>query len=318
MIQILSSQDCDQALRQFAHPAQKSYLAFYSSVLGGITRDPRYMSVPVDDHLVHRGDGVFEALKCKNKNIYLWQGHLQRLQKSAEGLALNIPNNLEAIVRTTVQAAREDNCIIRIFLSRGPGYFTTNPYDSIGSQLYVMVTSLSELPSKKYEQGVAIGRSLIPAKEAWLAQLKTCNYLPNVMMKKEAIDRQLDFTVGFDSKGQLTEGSTENIMLVSQDGTLVRPRYPQILRGTTMMRSFELAEKLVAEGKLKSLVEANLREEDLLSAQEVMMVGTTLDVVPVVNYEGRPIGTGKVGPVSLALLAAIRSDQLSGADILRV
>ncbi len=309
MIPILSSDQCRQAWDKFQHPAQNSYLAFYSSVLGGITKDPAFMSLPVDDHIVHRGDGVFEALKCKEGRIYLWQAHSDRLRNSCLGLGLTYPENLFEIVIATVKASQEKNCIIRIFVSRGPGQFSTNPYDSVGAQVYVVVTKLTHPSNEKYAQGVSLGRSQIPPKEAWLAQLKTCNYLPNVMMKKEAIDRKIDFTIGIDPQGFITEGSTENIIVLTQNNLLVRPHFDFILKGTTMGKVLSLAESLVHKGLIQKIGEKNMSETDLLSAKEVMMVGTTLDVLPATQYEGKSIGSGKVGPVAKALLKLLLADQ---------
>ena len=316
MISILSSDECRKAWQNFKHPAQSSYFAFYSSILGGITTDPALMSLPLDDHLVHRGDGVFEALKCIDGSIYLWQAHTDRLKKSCQGLGLNYPENLLEVVMATVKASSEKNCIIRIFVSRGPGQFSTNPYDSVGAQLYVVTTKLVSPSADKYAHGVAIGRSQIPPKESWLAQLKTCNYLPNVMMKKEAVDRKIDFTIGIDPKGFITEGSTENIILLTQNNLLVRPHFEYILKGTTMSKILNLAESLVAKGLIQKVGEKNMLEADLLSAKEVMMVGTTLDVLPVTHYEGKPIGNGQVGPIAKVLLELLITDQKTGSDLL--
>lgn len=63
-----------------------------------------------------------------------------------------------------------------------------------------------------------------------MAQAKTCNYLPNVMMKKEALDRKLDFTIGFDDSNNVAESSTENIIIVNSAGYLVKPK-PEFILG---------------------------------------------------------------------------------------
>jgi branched-chain amino acid aminotransferase len=181
--------------------------------------------------------------------------------------------------------------------------------------MYVVVTSLSRLSDQKYQDGVKIGKSKIPPKESWLAKIKTCNYLPNVMMKKESVDRHLDFTIGIDAQGFLTEGSTENIVILDQDGNLVRPELRQILKGTTMMRTFELAESLLKAGTIKSIVERNISEKDLLTAKEAMMIGTTLDVLPIAEYEGRKIGEGRQGPVAKELLGLLRENMKAGTPI---
>lgn len=308
---LLSSADIVKKLSQNAYSQKKSYLAMYSSWYGGIITDPSLMLVPVDDHLVHRGDGVFEALKYLHGRIYLMNEHLDRMESSARQLGIAWPFSRQVLtdmLHEVVKAAGASEAIIRLFMSRGPGGFTTNPYDSVGTQVYCIVTELKPLPEQKYQEGATIGRSEIPPKDSWFATIKSCNYLPNVMMKKEAVDRKLDFTIGFDSRNCLTEGSTENIILVNAQNELVRPRLEQILKGTTMMRTLHLAQELVTQKQLAAIVEKDLQEQDVLSAREVMMVGTTLDVLPVTSYEGQPLGGGRVGPVAKSLRRLLQAD----------
>ena len=304
-IKVIESQEVEAVISRLTHSQQKSYLAMYSSWLGGITTDPRLMFVPVDDHIVHRGDGIFEAIKAIGRKVFLLEAHLDRLFRSAETLSLQIPvsrEDLKNIILQTLQVANAPDCLIRLFVSRGPGGFTTNPYESIAPQIYLVITAFQAVAETKYEAGVHIGRSQIAMKEPVLARTKSCNYLPNVLMKKEALDRKLDFTVSFDAKGFLGESSTENIALIDQNGIFVHPKLDQILKGTTMVRATQLAQSW-----LKTEVR-DLTEKEILNAQEVMMIGTTLDVLPVVSYEGQLIGNGKVGSQSKKLRAMIRED----------
>jgi 4-amino-4-deoxychorismate lyase len=309
-IPLLSTAEAQQKMLQKKQAHQGAYYAMYSSWLGGIVTDPALMTVPLDDHLVHRGDGVFEAMKCVEGRIYLMPEHLNRLFISAEQIALKSPftqDELKDIILQTARASRQKNATIRLYLSRGPGSFTPNPYDSVGAQVYLAVTSLKPMPAEKYTQGVRIGRSAIPVKDSWLARAKTCNYIPNVMMRKEAVDRGLDFTVGFDAEGFLTESSTENIVLVDKSGCLVHPQLQQILSGTTMKRSFEMAKSL--KGNLLTGIETkNISLTDILEAREVMMAGTTLDILPVVEFERQKIHDGNVGPVAKKILELLRQD----------
>ena len=314
-IDLITPQEIQKRLEQKNYLAQNAYLAMYSSWWGGVIKEPGQMMVPIDDHLVHRGDGVFEALKVVDGKIFLMEEHLRRLESSAAQIALALPHSLDEIAHILKQTTRHagvENALLRLYISRGPGAFTTNPYDSVGSQMYLVVTELKGPSEDKYEQGVKVGKSAIPPKESWLAQIKTCNYLPNVMMKKESVDRKLDFTVGFDSANFLTEGSTENIVLVDQHHNLIRPKLHQILKGTTMMRTFALAESLLPQMHIKAINEKDISEQDLISAKEVMMIGTTLDVLPVTEYEGKPIGNGKVGTVAKSLLKLLREDMKTG------
>ena len=309
-IPLLDSQKILENLKSRHNPFWPQYHAYYSTWLGGITTDPALMMLPMDDHMVHRGDGVFEAIKTVDRHVFLITPHLERLARSAASIGLKLPfeiPEIQSILLQTLKVANQPNVLIRLFVSRGPGGYTTNPYDSVASQMYVTITDLRTPKLELYTNGVKIGRSLIPVKESWMAQVKSCNYLPNVMMKKESVDRSLDFTVAFDDDGFLAESSTENIAIVDSQGVLVHPKFENILRGTTMIRVFDLARTVGMKTDQR-----NLTESDLLSAREVMMIGTTLDVLPVTSYEGKSIGSGVVGPIAAELRQVLSRDFSQG------
>lgn len=309
-IPVLSLNEVMNHLVQKSYPAQKNYLLMYSSWLGGIVEDPRLMFVPIDDHMVHRGDGVFEAMKSYSGQIYLSQPHLNRLEQSAERIGIKLPfakEEIQKIVQECVDHARAkgvEDVLIRLYVSRGPGGFTTNPYECVGSQLYIVINRFVSPAAEKFENGVKIARSHVPIKEGWFSQVKSCNYLPNVLMKKESVDMGVDFTINVTEDGYIGESSTENIAIVDRDGILRHPPFDYILKGTTMIRAFELAQK----SGMKTSVGA-ISYQELLSAQEVMMIGTTLDVLPVTEVDGQKISGGGVGPIARKLLSLVRADQ---------
>ncbi len=309
-IPLLDSQTLLQNLKNQKNPFWPQYHAYYSTWLGGITKDPSLMVLPMDDHMVHRGDGVFEAMKAVNRRVFLMKEHLERLARSAAVIGLSLPfstSEIQDIILQTLKVADRPDVLIRLFISRGPGGYTTNPYDSVASQMYLTITDLKPPKTELYEKGVRIGRSQVLVKEGWMAQVKSCNYLPNVMMKKEAIDRKLDFTISFDVEQNLAESSTENIALVDAVGELVHPQFDRILRGTTMIRVFELASQQGLKTKVR-----HVSEKDLMQAREVFMIGTTLDVLPVTEYEGQKIGEGRVGPVAYKLREILQQDLALG------
>ncbi len=289
-------------------------LLMYSSYWDAYVDDPRLMLIPMEDHLVHRGDGVFEAFKVVGGKIYLMKDHLDRLELSAKALSLSWPFSRERVEKTLqemVALKKIESGGLRIFLSRGVGLFSANPYDSTATHFHFVLIN-SKMPAvEKYEKGAKLGRSLIHPKSSPWCEIKSCNYLPNVLMKKESVDRGLDFTVAFDEEGFVTECSTENLILVDENDQLCRPKLARILKGTTMMRAFSLAEKLVASKDLKGILEKNLLEEDVLKAKELMIVGTTWDVLPVTTYEGKNISAGQPGPIAKKLLQLLREDQNS-------
>ena len=305
--------DLPTLLETLRRPYHKGYWAMYSSVLGGIVTHPALMMVPLDDHMVHRGDGVFEALKAIGGNLYNLEAHLDRLEHSAAALALPLPATREAIreiVIETMRVAGRPDATVRLFLSRGPGSFGVNPYDCPASQLYVAVTASGIPFMETHPEGARIRTSAIPPKPSTLSQIKNCNYVPNVMMKKEAVDTEVDFTAGFDERGCLTEGAVENMGIVTRDQRLIFPNRERILAGTTMLRVVELAGDLVPRGLLKEVTSGDLSRKDILSASEFILTGTTINVVAGVEFDGQPIGTGRPGAVYSALQALLQEDML--------
>lgn len=308
---VLSADQAVQRLKDLPRPWAQGYLAMYSSQLQGIVTDPWLMSLPIDDHMVHRGDGVFEAMKALDGRIYQLRAHLERLRRSAESIHLALPGSLRGVgelCRATAAAAGQPDVMVRLYLSRGPGGFTTNPFECPAPGLYIVISKFKPLPEAAYSQGVQVGISRVPAKSGFYASVKCCNYLPNVLLKHEAVSRGWDFSIGLDETGALAEGSTENFGLVSPDGRLLLPPPDHILEGTTARRAVALAPALVERGVLAGVDHTPLTEADLAQAREVMLFGTTLDVLPVTRVEGRSVGQGKPGPVALGLLGLIRDD----------
>jgi len=292
-------------------PHQRGYFAMYSSLYGGIVTDPALMILPIDDHMVHRGDGIFEALKAVNGTIYNLDGHVDRLEQSGRALALALPVSrqlLKDTITETMLVAGKPDCMIRIYISRGPGSFGVNPYDCPTPQLYVVVTSVGSPFMTLHPEGGRVRTTAVAAKTAAMSHIKNCNYAPNVLMKKEAVDAGVDFTAGFDENGHLTEGAIENMGIVTADRRLLFPKLDHILAGTTMLRVMELARSLVPAGILTGVAFADISRQDILAASEYIITGTTINVAAGVEFDGHPIGTGKPGPVHAALTTILDRD----------
>ncbi len=310
-IRIIRPEDFVEFSQRLRKEYHDQYYAMYSSVWDGIVTEPALMMVPVDDHMVHRGDAVFEAFKCVSGNLYNVHRHLERLRFSADQVAIELPfptGEILEIVKDTIRVAARKDCLVRLFVSRGPGGFTTDPYECPQSQLYVVITSLRYPPREKYEEGVRVKVSAVPAKPGFFANIKSCNYLPNVLMKKEAVDSGVDFTICLDESGSLGESTTENFGMVSKEGVLRFPRFDRILRGTTVVRASELARDLVDSGLLEDVVFCDISVEEARSAAEMMMFGTTFDMLPIVEFDGTIIGSGKPGKVFKELYRLLLED----------
>ncbi len=310
-ISVLNAEEVLKALRsrhQGAHPKKSfaNYLCLYSSWFDGITTDPLMMSVPIDDHGFHRGDGVFEALRGIEGKAYLLDEHLARLQVSAKTIQLALPRppaEIGAIVRECIRVAGVPQQMVRVYVTRGPGSFGVSPKESPEAQLYVMVTNYNPVPEAKYAAGVDVILTAYEAKPPWLARTKTLNYLLNVLMKAEATSQGADYSIGLDPEGNILESSTENIVVVTAEGRLAHPPLEHVLAGCTMLRLFDLVEK---EGLIPTSRNRVLSKEELLNCREAFLIGTSLDVLPVKAVNGRPLARGTMCDQLRALL---RSDQ---------
>ena len=267
-----------------------NYLAMYSSLYGGVVRDPALMMIPIDEHLVHRGDGVFEAMRCIEGGIYDMHSHLNRLENSAEGIGLRLPNTKEeiaSIIADTIRISESKNGTVRLYVSRGPGDFSPNPYTTIGSQLYIVYTAPNPYPQELYEKGAKLGLSKLKAKDAPFCGIKSCNYLVNVLMKKEAIDKDLNFMIASTEEGFLTESATENVAIVSKNKTLYAPMFDRMLKGTTLCRVLELCRANPEAFGLKAVEQKNINVDDFLNANGALIIGTTMGVMPVASFENK-------------------------------
>jgi branched-chain amino acid aminotransferase len=291
----------------------KKLYAMYSSVTDCIVTDQSIMSVPVDDHIVHRGDGVFESFKCVQGSIYNLEDHLARLERSCRQLDIELPvahDEMADIIVQTVRAGDRRNALVRLLVSRGQGTMGVNPYACFNSELYIVAYELSGTSVEEMPAGASVALSKVPVKAGMFATVKTCNYLPNVLMKKEAVDLGVDFTVTLDEHRNLAEGATENIGIVTLGKELFMPPPERVLAGTTAKRALEFAQQLVKERVLTNAEYRPINLGAVRSAAEVHIYGTTPNITPVVQFDGRQVGDGKPGPVAKALFEMLKQEMV--------
>jgi branched-chain amino acid aminotransferase len=306
------------ALTVETKPWHMNYLAMYSTQWKGFVTDPALMLIPADDHLVHRGDGVFDVMRCLGNRIYQLEAHLKRFETSAAAISLMPPAEyaeIREIIKALIRRAGEKDCLIRVTLSRGPGGYTTNPFECPAGQLYVNILRHPVYPGHYFSEGIPIITSQIPTKRSFFATIKSCNYLQNVLMKMEAVKAGCQYAVGLDDLGNLTEGSTENIGIVTRDGILKFPEFETTLAGVTVQRAFELAKSLVAEGLLNEARFDKIPLAEAYGAAEMFLTGTSFSVLPVVKHDGRTIGDGRPGPVASRLFALLEADARENSNL---
>jgi branched-chain amino acid aminotransferase len=284
-------------------PGAAKILAFLDHRVGAICKDPKLLLIPLDDHLCHRGDGVFETISYRKRRVLLLDAHLERLRNSASALYLAPPcpwEELRALALDVARAGGTEQGSLRILLGRGPGGFGISPMECPTPSLYIIAMHSPDLPETVYEKGFSACRSSIPARQSYLARIKNTNYLPNVLMTEEARRRGFDVPLSFDDKGNLAESAIANVGLVDARGTLVVPELTHSLPGTTVFKALEL---------IKPHMPASTRpvpEEEIYSAREFLFFSTVPGCVPITSYEGRPINDGRPGPVAKRLRQSLQ------------
>lgn len=317
LIPILTAEDVIKAMRELRMNQRVNYWAFYSSQFGGIINDPALMMVAFDDHMVHRGHGIFDTASLVDSKIYDLDAHFERFLKSAERARLTLPftpERMKEIIIETTEVAGHSDGAIRYWLSSGPGSLELSPAKGAKPGFFVMVFAGLQYPEHWYTEGLKVMTTTYPIKPSLYAITKTTNYLPNVLMQMEAKSAGLDNGVFVDADGNVGESSNMNVAFVMDDGILRHPTFDHILAGCTSQRLLQLAPALVQQGLLKGVEVCKIPVADARAAREMLLIGSSVKVAPIVEWDGKPIGNGKPGPVASALKSLLEADMLGAHD----
>lgn len=297
---------------------KQPYPAMYSSFFGGITLDPAMMSIPLDDHMVHRGHGVFDTAMLLNGYLYELDAHLDRFLRSSAKAKISSPFPRETLRSILIQMTAASKCkkgSIRYWLSSGPGDFLLSPPGCPEPAFYAVVIDDDYSQQK---EGVKVVTATIPMKPPLFATMKNVNYLPNVLIKMEAEEKGAFASIWVDEQGYIAEGPNVNVAFISKDKELLLPSFDKILSGCTAKRLLALAPKLVEKGLLKSVGTGDIMLEEAKKSAEMMFVGSGLPILPIVEWDEQPIGDGQVGELTLALSDLLWEDMAGGPGLLRV
>ena len=313
---VLKADEAIASLRALRERQPVRYYAFYSSQLGGIVTDPALMVLPFDDHMVHRGHGVFDTAAIADGKLYDVEAHLDRFIRSAGLSKLPLPCSRDEmraiIVRTAAASGRRDGSV-RYWISAGPGNLGLPPAAGAEPGFFVMIFGGLAYPDTWYTSGLRVMTTSYPIKPPLYAITKSTNYLPNILMQMEAQEAGLDNGVFVDESGNVGESSNMNVAFVGPDGTLQHPRFDHILSGCTSLRLLELARALEG-GLLRGVQVRDIPVAEARAAREMLLIGSSIQVAPIVEWDGKPIGDGKPGPVAAALRDLLAEDMRAGRD----
>lgn len=283
------------ALLAAPRPGADKILAFYDHRARHICTDPRLLMIPLDDHMCHRGDGLFESICYREGRIFALKAHLARMEDGARALGLTPPMDFEELGQLICAVARaggRQHGDIRVFLSRGPGGFGISPEECPQCGLYIVALAAS-LPSPElYQKGLSAFGSAYPPKQEYLARIKNTNYLPNVLMAREARLKNMDIAITFDDEGHMGEAAVANVAIVNEDGSLISPPLVNILPGTTLLAALELAAERMP------VLQKPVHRQDILKSREMLLLTSATLCVPITSFDGIPIGNGRPGPVA--------------------
>lgn len=320
-VPLLTAEDVTARLKALRTRQPVKYYAFYSSQLGGVVTDASLMVIPFDDHMVHRGHGVFDTAGLVNGKIYDLEAHLDRFLLSAERSKLKLPIPREEmrdiIIRTTALSRARDGSI-RYWLSSGPGSLELVPAANAEPGFFVMIFAGLSYPERWNTDGARVMTTTYPIKAPIYAITKATNYLPNVLMQMEAKEAGFDNGVFIDANGHVGESSNMNVAFVTRAGVLVHPKFDHVLAGCTSLRLLELAAALRDTRVIKDIEVRDIPVAEARAAHEMMFLGSSVKVVSIVQWDDHVIGDGKPGPVAKALRELLDEDMRSSDRLIDV
>jgi branched-chain amino acid aminotransferase len=257
--------------------------------------------VSVFDHGLLYGDGVFEGIRSYNNRVFMLDEHVDRLYRSARAIALEIPMSkekmAEAVIKTC-KANRTLNGYIRLVVTRGVGSLGLNPFNCSNPQVIIIAANIQLYPKKLYKHGlsivtVATVRNLA---EAVNPNIKSLNYLNNILAKIEAINGGVPEAIMLNAQGFVAEATGDNVFIVKGKAVMTPPTTAGSLEGITRDVVMTLARQNGYEVR-----ESMMTRYDLYNADEMFLTGTAAEVIGVVNMDRRKIGNGKPGRITSEL-----------------
>jgi branched-chain amino acid aminotransferase len=260
--------------------------------------------ISVYDHGLLYGDGVFEGIRAYAGQVFRMKEHVDRLYESARAIHLVIPMSREDMAKAideTLKINDLKDAYVRVIVTRGAGSLGLDPRRTTDPQIIVIADTISLYPDEYYENGLAIitAGTIRNHPAALSPRVKSLNYLNNIMAKIEGTNAGCLEALMLNHAGYVAECTGDNIFIV-KNGAIHTPSIDAgILDGITRRAVIDLASEL---GLV--VVERTMERHDVMTSDECFLTGTAAEVIPVTKLDGRPIGSGEVGPVTRKLRMA--------------
>jgi branched-chain amino acid aminotransferase len=281
-------------------------MSIFASIDGAIVPGDQ-ARVSVLDNGFTFGDSVYETLRTYDRRTLLLAPHLARLRASAGRLGIEIPiadDELRARLHALLERAGHRDSYIRLIVTRGVGDISYNFARIKGPTIVMVVKPFEPYPEAQYTEGIALAIVAVRRNHplALDPAIKSCNLLNNILAVREAQARGAMEAVLLNDHGDVAECASSNVFVVRGGRLSTPPLSAGILAGITRQTVID-----VARAAGVTVDEETLSVESLLSSDEVFITSSLKEVAPVRAIDGRAIGGGKPGPVTMKILAAFRA-----------
>lgn len=263
--------------------------------------DESAAKISVFDHGLLYGDGVFEGIRMYHNRIFKLKEHIERLFWSAKALLLKIPMSPEDLMQACLETCRVNDLrdgYIRLLVTRGPGTLGLDPRRCKKPTVIIIADTIQLYPKELYERGLSI--VTVPTTRMGVnavnPAIKSLNYLNNILARIEANNAGVEEAILLNGEGYVAECTGDNIFLIHKGTLYTPPLSAGALRGITRNTVLECAASVGIR-----VAEPNMTRYDVYIADEMFLTGTAAEIIPVVQVDGREIGTGKPGPITARL-----------------
>jgi branched-chain amino acid aminotransferase len=274
--------------------------------IDGAYYDESEAKVSVFDHGLLYGDGAFEGIRVYSGEAFKLGRHLDRLFDSARAIALEPPYGKEELAAAVRDAIRENGTsdgYIRLVLTRGKGDLGVNPRLCPRPSVIIIVGEIAIYPERCYAEGISLVTSSlrrVPV-DCFDVRVKSLNYLNNVLAKVEAQNAGCFEALMLNSQGFVAECTVDNAFAVKRGVLMTPPESEGALLGITRETVLEIARDSGIPCQ-----ERRLGQFDLYTADECFITGTGAEIMSVTKIDGRLIGEGRPGPLTMQLLKLFR------------
>ncbi len=259
-------------------------------------------AISVFDHGLLYGDGIFEGIRAYNGRIFRLKEHVDRFFYAAKAIMLELEQTKREVMDIVIKSCHVNNIsdgYIRLVATRGVGDLGLDPRKCSKPSLFCIADKINVYPPEMYEKGISVITASQRRNNATIIdpQIKSLNYLNNILAKIEANRAGVPEAIMLNQFGVVAECTADNIFIVKDEVIYTPPIYCGALDGITHRTIMELAKEAGYE-----VIEKEFTQFNVYNADECFLTGTGAECIAVTNADGRIIGDGVAGPITKKLL----------------